>query len=319
MPRSFAFLRQRLEFPFPAPDPPSGIPLSNGTLGALLWGEGRKLRITLNRSDYWTDGDGAPLPMGRLDLVLPADWLPASGGLHLATGEAELELDGYREAGKLRATLLRDTPVVCLRITGVPGVAVTLESRPPDAPEVVERLRQLGLSRAEVFDLGEFGGWVQEGPEGTALCAGWLRHDAPSGLLLFLTAVYGPTAGEARKQALQTLETVSAEGYTPATLRSFSAWRKWWENIPASTPGLGKAILQHLSSYRLAGTCAPLDPDATAAVIQDDFSLRLNGGEVALLGRGGEVGTFSLIPPCLEGDSARGHKREPRAYRRPLE
>ncbi|HEU4752394.1 MAG TPA: hypothetical protein VFU47_04725, partial [Armatimonadota bacterium] len=51
-------LQERLEFPFPAREAHAGIPLSNGTLGALLWGEGRSLHLTLNRADYWDHRGG---------------------------------------------------------------------------------------------------------------------------------------------------------------------------------------------------------------------------------------------------------------------
>src|SRR5688572_7825377 len=54
------FLRQRLEFPFPAASVHSGIPLSNGTFGALIWGDGRRLKITVNRADYWDHRGGLP-------------------------------------------------------------------------------------------------------------------------------------------------------------------------------------------------------------------------------------------------------------------
>lgn len=319
-----SFLRQRLEFAFPTAEAHSGIPLSNGTFGALLWGEGRRLRLTLNRADYSLLGDeppiepGAPPPMGRLDLVLPLDWSPVSGGLHLATGEAELELEGHRVNGKLRTTLLRDRDVLCLRITGIAGADVKLENRPPDASDVLERFRSLGLPKAECFDLGEFGGWVQECPGKLALCVGWLRHVTAGGLLLFITAVYGTGPAEARRQALQTLESVSSEGYTPATLRSFSAWRKWWERAPGGSDPTSR-LLGQLRSYRLAepGT---LDETATPALAEDGYSIEGRGtGEVALLRNGKEVGTFTLVPLCLEGDAARGHKREPRAYRSPFE
>lgn len=287
-----SFFRQRLEFPFPAAEPHSGVPLSNGTFGALLWGEGRRLRITLSRADYWDHRGGTPqpepgtpphptrLPMGRLDLLLPPDWNTASGGLHLLTAEAELELQGYREQGKLRATLLRETPVLCFRITGVPGADIKLENRPPDAPEVVEWFRRYGLPKAEVFDLGEFGGWVQECPGEPALCVGWLRHVSAGGLLLFVTAEYGATPSEARRQALQTLETVSAEGYTPATLRSFSAWRKWWEKAPVvDLPDPTLQQLYHQGMYRLAGLSVPGGPVATrqGPWVEED-RLPLEGG-----------------------------------------
>lgn len=298
-----SFLRRRLEFSFPATAVHDGIPLGNGTFGALLWGEGRRLRITVNRADYWDhrgglefgpeatyenlkrwlaegnearirevfegrDGNRSQkptrLPMGRVDLVLPPDWHLASGGLQLTTGEAELELEGYREEARLRASILRETPVLCLRITGMDGEGVKVENRPPDAPEVLDYFRQHGLPKAEVFDLDEFGGWVQECPGEPAMCVGWLRHASPGGLILFITSVYGATPAEARREALRTLEAVRSEGYTPATLRSFSWWRKWWAQSPAlELPDEGLSLLYHVGMYKLGGLSVPGSPAAT--------------------------------------------------------
>jgi len=306
MPATSAFLRQRLDFPFPAAAVHDGIPLSNGTFGALIWGEGRRLKLTVNRADYWdhrgglefsgeatyenlrrwlhegneaklrevfeghSTGDaGAPpcptrLPMGRVDLLLPLDWSVAAGGLHLSTGEADLELEGYRDHARLRASLLRDTPVLCLRATGLDGEGVKIQSLPPDAPEVVERFRRYGMPRAEVFDLDEFGGWVQECPGEPALCVGWLRHVSASGLTLFVTSVYGPTPTEARREALRTLEAVRSVGYTPATLRGFSGWRRWWEQAPTvELPDPALSLLYHLGMYKLGGLSVPGSPAAT--------------------------------------------------------
>lgn len=306
MPPSSTFLRQRLPFPFPSTECHSGIPLSNGTFGALVWGEGRTVRLTLNRADYWDHrgglefgeeatyanlrawleagdeerlrevfegaGSGRPgtpphptrLPMGRVDLQLEHDWSLAGGGLHLHSGEAELELEGRREQGKLRAAILRDTPVLCLRITGVPGESVRVQARPPDAPEVIAYSRTYGLPKAQTFDLGEFGGWVQECPGEPAMCVAWLRLPSAGGLLLYVTSVYGDDPAAARRQALEVLEKVRAVGYTPATLQSFQWWGRWWAEaaeVQLSDPTA--ELLYYLGMYKLAGLSVPGGPAAT--------------------------------------------------------
>jgi hypothetical protein len=313
MPSPPTFLQQRLEFPFPATEVHAGIPLSNGTFGALVWGEGQHVRITLNRADYWDHrgglafseeatyenlkrwlgegdearlrevfegkasegGDTPPrptrLPMGRVDLQLPLDWTLETGGLHLLSGEAELELAARRAQAKVRAAILRETPVLCLRITGLEGSAVRVGSCPAGmpgrgggAPEVLRYFRQYGLPEPQPFDFGEFGGWTQECPGEPAMCVAWLRHAANGGLLLYVTSVYGPNASEARRVALQTLETVRAEGYTPATLRSFRWWRKWWEQSPrVHLPDPTLELLYYLGMYKLGGLSVPGGPAAT--------------------------------------------------------
>ncbi len=304
---------ERLSFPFPLEEVHAGIPLGNGTFGALLWGGGRQLRITLNRADYWDHRGGLTfsgeatytnlrqwleegneaklrevfegrrepepgipprptrLPMGRVDLDLPPDWEIVAGGLHLRTSEAELELEERPGRGRrtgserrLRAVLLRETPVLCLRATGVEPEGFRVHSRPPDTREVRAHYRQFGFPPAQVFDLEEFGGWVQECPGEPALCVGWLRPPAPGGFLLYVTAVYGESPVEARRLALQTLEAIRAEGYTPASVRCFGWWRKWWEEgarvrLPDST----LELLYYLGMYKLGGLSVPGGPAAT--------------------------------------------------------
>ncbi|HEU4754142.1 MAG TPA: hypothetical protein VFU47_13615, partial [Armatimonadota bacterium] len=204
------------------------------------------------------------LPMGRVDLELPLDWALASGGLHLLQGEAELELAGLRDQAKLRAFVLRESPVLCLRVTGLEGASLRVVSRPPDAPEVLQAFRERGLPRAQAFDLGEFGGWVQECPGEPAMCVGWLRHAANGGFLLFVTSVFGEDPADARRVALQTLEAARAEGYTPASLRSFSGWRKWWSQAASvSLPDPNLELLYYLGLYRLGGLSVPGGPAAT--------------------------------------------------------
>lgn len=263
MPDLTPYLQQRLPFPFPAPEVQFGIPLTNSALGALIWGEGGRVRITLNRADYPTTVSGASgvLPLGRVELELPEDWSLAAGGLHLVTGEAEVDLTHPRSTAKLRASILRTGPVLCLRITGLEGGSIRVHSRPPDSPEAQERFRALARPPAQVFDLGTFGGWVQEHPGQPALCPGWLRHENAGGLLLYVTAAYGADPQSARRAALEELEAANSAGYTPSTLRTFSEWRKWWQQARGvSLPAADLDLLYHRALERLAGNGAA-DPD----------------------------------------------------------
>lgn len=49
-----------LAWTFPLPRPHTGIPLSNGTQGLLIWGEGCELRITVSRLGFWDRRGGNP-------------------------------------------------------------------------------------------------------------------------------------------------------------------------------------------------------------------------------------------------------------------
>jgi hypothetical protein len=324
-------LQRRIAFPIPAADVRAGIPLVNGTLGALLCGEGRFMRITFNRSDYGggaaETGNAELLPMGRVDLELPHDWTTAAGGLHPLTGEAELELDGHRTQGKLRAAVLRDAPVLCLRITGLDGASVQVRNRPPDAPDVLERFHALGMPRAQTFDLDEFGGWMQERPGAPAVCVGWLRHDLATGFVFYATAAYGDTPPEARKAALGVLGEVRTEGYTSATLRSFGGWRRWWGEMAAAQPSASaQEIVRCLEMYRQGGRelrtirvprTEAADTALRAGEEMDtpvDLSTTADGDlAVSLAGR--EAARVPLRPAWLDGGAIRGHKPPTKAYR----
>ncbi|HEU5315341.1 MAG TPA: glycoside hydrolase N-terminal domain-containing protein [Chloroflexota bacterium] len=50
------------EWRFPAAQCHDGIPLGNGTFGALVWGADDALRLTVNRADYWKHGGGWTWP-----------------------------------------------------------------------------------------------------------------------------------------------------------------------------------------------------------------------------------------------------------------
>jgi hypothetical protein len=341
-----SFLQQRLEFSFPAAEVQAGVPLSNGSFGAVAWGESGTLRLTLGRAhgeesspvepspeelrEWVAQQDAARLrshfsqpsppddefrlPLGRVDLELGPDWKLLGGGLHLLTGELELEVEGRRTAGKLRGAVLRDYPVFCLRGVGVESGGVQVRSRPPDSREVREHLRARRLPEPQPFDYGEFGGWVQEFPGSAATCVGWLRPTAEGGLLFYLTTVDAETPAEARKAALQTLDGARSAGYTPSTLRTFSGWRKWWaQAAEVSLPDPALALAYCLWMYRLGG--APQIERSPAELSRSpwtDLDAALSATEtgelcITIAGRGSA--TLPLRPPWLDGKALMGQDR----------
>src|SRR5690554_6889888 len=50
----------RFRWDFPLPRTHTGILQGNGLLGAMIWGKGGTLRITLNRADLWDHRGGLP-------------------------------------------------------------------------------------------------------------------------------------------------------------------------------------------------------------------------------------------------------------------
>lgn len=300
--------RDVLRFRFPAGETHAGIPLSNGTFGSILWGEGRCLRITVNRADYWdrrgglefseeatyanlrtwleagneqrlrevfegsgVERPGVPprptrLPMGRFELTLPDGWAINSGELDLQCGEASLALvqTGTGESAVLRASVLRDSPALCVRVVGLRAAALPLTPHPPRARDVVAYFERYGFPPPACFTEGELAGWTQERPEEQHLCVACLRVEHGTALTCYVTAVYGDGAQEARAVARGVLEGIRGEGYTSTTLRSIAWWGRWWDTAAEVTlPDTTLQLLYRVGMYKLAGLSVPGSPAAT--------------------------------------------------------
>ncbi len=317
----------RLEFPLPMAEPAVGIPLVNPSFGVLLWGDRASVRLTLSlppgeRQPSCPESE--PLPLGRIDLELPSEWSLEACTVTLETGEAEVELQSRGKAAMLRATVLLGLPVLCIRVTGVDGTQVQVVPRPPDSPEVLERMRDVGAGRSQTFDLTDFAGWVRE-DDGCVLCVGWLPAVAPGGLVLYITAAFALTISEARKTVLSVLDSARSQGYTPATLRSFGARRRWWSGLPAS---LQHPVLQPLL-YAQVGSDALAESEAALEVSQVEGSVwRITADrQLILVGEAGGsaqgcIPLAVLSPTWLQGTAISGHRRElprglPRGYTPP--
>ena len=102
---------------FPLPRTHTGVLLGNGTLGAIVWGAGPELRITLGRADHWDHRGG--MPDGRR---------PLSGNPRLP----EREGSRARCSSRSRARLRRPTVLPVGRVVHLsegPPQSATLEMR----------------------------------------------------------------------------------------------------------------------------------------------------------------------------------------------
>ena len=260
---------ERLLWPWPLQRVHAGIPLGNGTFGALLWGDGSRLRITINRQDYWDHQGGVEwteeasfenlkrllaegneaelrrifegrdpeagdrpmrptrLPMGRVDL----DFGEASvdeGGLVMADGEAVLKLENLEVSG----LVLRDRPVLCMRLCGKGADTAEVVPQPVDEQEVLGELRTRGYPEVERFK----NGWVQARPEGADLVVAWRKVKRSRKCIeVFVCAVYG-----SRNDAEKLLDRVADAGYTQAQQKVAKWWKAYWKqaatvDVPSNT------------------------------------------------------------------------------------
>ena len=294
------FLAEPLAWHFPLETTHAGIPLGNGTFGALVWGEGADLRITINRADYWdhrggvtwseeatyqnlkrrleeddeenlrrvfegTRAGGETDPPRPTRLPMGRVDLRLSSGKPLTVGALDLGTSEARiEAGEgvaVGAVLVRHDPILALQIE---GADVEVRSRPPDAPEVVGHFRRYGLPPAEVFEEGDRGGWVQECPGEPAMCVAWQRLARNGGVEVLITSVYGETPAGAREAALRTLAEHAEAGYRQLADRTAGWWSGYWARVAAiALPDREMELLHYLGMYKLAGLSVPGSPAAS--------------------------------------------------------
>jgi len=294
------FLAERLDWHFPLETTHSGIPLSNATFGALLWGGGRDIRITVNRADYWdhrggitwgdeatwenlkqwlVEGDEANLrrvfegertgeesePPRPTRLPMGRVDLRLREGCSLRVGRLDLGTsEAHIEiagAPTARAVLVRHDPVLALRFEGIEVEAVSV---PPDAPAVMEYFSRYGLPPAQVFSEGDWGGWVQECPGEPAICVAWQIGRSDGVTQVLITSVYGETPADAREHARSVLTDHAEAGYEQLADRTAAWWGGYWSRIAAvSVPDAECGLLYYLGMYKLAGLSVPGSPAAT--------------------------------------------------------
>jgi alpha-L-fucosidase 2 len=232
------------------------VPLGNGLTGGLLWGEGRTVRLSVDRGDLWDErpqpetlqpdwnwqtmrrlkeaGDQAgmsrlfdapydrpnptKLPGARLEVMLAAG---SARRFRLDLETAEARLDAGQIQG--RAFFSATEPVAFAEFTGPADPLVGFVWRPNEA------VAQLGYPKARAHaDTGE--AWVvQEAPDQSYafVCVG--RRADGKATLAIVSERGGPGEGEAlvtrgRDRAKRAL----ARGYDAVRARHVEWWRKFW-------------------------------------------------------------------------------------------
>jgi len=276
-------LNLRLQAPITTWD--EALPLGNGLLGGLLWGEGTTLRLSLDRGDLWDErpADGVDwdrltwkmgrelvaagkndefnklfdkpyddvhptkIPAGRVEISLPAGVALSSFELSLADAQAHVHTAG---AGSIDAFFSATERVALLRVAGaVAGITV----QPPAG------LAKLGYRAASIEGRVE-GGAVGRNAvpnAGRSDEATWFEQEAAGGLRY---CVYAASRREAGSTLIAVTVTSTrdgapvarAESLTRAALdrgydKSLEAHAAWWQAFwSASRVSIPqRAALQH--------------------------------------------------------------------------
>lgn len=276
-------------FEFPARTPHSGIPLGNGTFGALIWGgePADCVHVTINRQDYWQHAGeicwqpGAThaavssavlarqasraipefIDFQHPDMPAPTRMpagrfdlmLPApvtAAQLDLATGTAQIDT----EQGRLSLVMLRGRAMLAIR-----GAVQRIIPVPNNSPEVAEYRRRYGMEEPVRFQGGGVSGWYQVGLDGQALCTASRR----AGDTIWLTCQLAHSVEEARGRVFHLLHDDEIS-YTDAYTQSAEFYAKWWRDSAwIEVEHRPTQAMFDLGLFKLAGLTQPGGPAPT--------------------------------------------------------
>ncbi|HND61335.1 MAG TPA: glycoside hydrolase N-terminal domain-containing protein [Opitutaceae bacterium] len=240
------------------------IPLGNGLLGGLLWGEGSTLRLSLDRGDLWDErpAPGNPLagftyarltelanahrnedikkivdepyfkdhptkiPAGRVELDLAEGQRVTSFELDLTTATGRAALGA---AGSVEAFFSAIDPVALLRIPGPAPRGLRLL-----APESVKKLGYPDPVRGRD---GTAEWFTQTTAEGHVTCvyAGTRRLDGET--LVATTVAYSPADGtDVVAAARARVDAALAAGFAAKRQPHVDWWHDFWEVSSVAVP-----------------------------------------------------------------------------------
>ena len=282
----------RLTWHFPLPRIHTGIPLGNGTLGVIAWGD-QELNLTLARAGFWDHRGGTPFSSritfpalrqlleagdeaGVLAAFRPAG--PTSSGPRLLQqhggGRFVVAFPGWQPhtaeldpaAGVLSVRWLQagKTASLRLRVASADEIAwldwdrelgePALRLIPAGDMQAADRAAR-GIAPPEVWTDATGGGCVQRLPEDLPLALGWRR--SASGVVL-ATALAADAETVVRRRLGSDLQALA--GQTTAW------WRDYWRSLPRIR--LPDPVLQHALDLGLWKQGGLTPPQGVAATLQ---------------------------------------------------
>lgn len=263
-----------------------GFPLGNGAIGAMLWGDGNPLCLTLDKADLWhlrcddryqEHPDFSYAGLRRLiaegrfdevDEVFEQRHLRDNpvGPTKISIGRAELclgDVTGYECSirfgdatveGVIRTRTGEHalTSFIC-RARNV--LCLRTAAPPPDARltlkplgEMNDSLAALGLPEPVVEDEGAVRILRQSIPEGVSYAVAW----NPVGPDHFLAIESAETADAARAKALATWRAAADAGIDRLHQEHVAGWRQFWSASEVHLPEDRIELLWYLGLYLLA-------------------------------------------------------------------
>jgi alpha-L-fucosidase 2 len=241
------------------------IPLGNGLMGGLLWGEGNTVRLSLDRGDLWDerpageagwwrtrtwkvggDWDGpyngvtpTKLPAGRLELTLDPSRQVNAFELNLATAEGRASFAG---GGQLSAFFSAERPVALMRVGGLPlkdvelipsGAKAGAESAGPSSGGAVVKL---GYPAARAGGEGPAKWYVQDAANGFQYCACVETRRVGDQTLIAVAVTSTRDATDVLTLARRRCATALDEGYAAVLAPHVAWWRTFWAQSSVTLP-----------------------------------------------------------------------------------
>ena len=281
------------DWDFPLPRTHTGILQGNGTLGTIIWGEGRTLCITIGRADLWDHRGGMPwtgkMSYGNIRRCLeqndekglrtlfettPNDKgepsrpsvipigrleLDMGAGAKLQTGALHLENGSVTIAVRKRQKtyelkLLMDMSKPVCAVKVPQGLGEVTVSRVPAWKYVGKHLESIAFKRPHKFATTSMTGWIRRMPGDPDLCVGYRKTRGT----VFVTTARGDSPALARARAQTLLNDAAAAGIKGIAAAARSWWKRYWRSVPdISIPNERLSFLYWYGMYKFGGLTNP--------------------------------------------------------------
>ena len=245
------------------------LPLGNGLLGALLWGETNLLRVSLDRGDLWDERPSkrftevkdrftwkamqamvASNRMADFNDVFDSNYDYNGPPTKLPAGRLEIELDPEQKLQSFELNLANAQGLI--HLAGNQEIAAFVNAAAVDKPVALLRIpgpspRAVRLRTPDSVKklnypparTGESDGWrwfEQEGADGFsyAVCVGWKRVDDAT--LLGVTVATRTEGKSPQAVAKARIEAALRRGYDRQFARHARWWSEFWTRSSVKVP-----------------------------------------------------------------------------------
>jgi alpha-L-fucosidase 2 len=254
------------------------IPLGNGLMGGLLWGEGTTVRLSLDRGDLWDErpagekdwwktrtwkagGDWdspyngvtpTKLPAGRLEITLDSTQQLKQFELNLATAEGFAWLSNRK---KLSAFFSDDLPVAIICVDGPEPEKIELipsgsknksEGAGPGSGGAVSKL---GYLPAQAGSEGSAKWYVQSAADGLKYCVCADTRRVADQTIIAVAVTSTRDGDDVLALARQRCSMALSRGYAKLLVPHAAWWKKFWQQSSVWLPEIDFQKYYVLSQY----------------------------------------------------------------------